>query len=54
MQRLAADIKQTGYLANRAPLTPKLGQNIALEKNARMHRSAGDLIAPNRKFLSHG
>src|SRR5258705_2134961 len=54
MQRLAADIKQAGDLANRAPLTSKLGQNITLKKNARMHRSASDPVAPNSKFLSHG
>lgn len=39
--------------ADRPPLAQKLGQDIALEKDPRMHRRARDLIAFNRKFFGH-
>ena len=38
IQRLAAHSQQTGDLTDRAPLPPKLGQYITLEKDPRMHR----------------
>ena len=53
IQRLAAHSQQHRDLTDRAPLPPKLGQNITLEEDPRMHGRAGDLIALNRKFLGN-
>src|SRR5271170_4347172 len=41
MQGLSADVEQRGNLADRAILTAKLWQDVALEKNARVHGRAG-------------
>jgi hypothetical protein len=51
IQRLAADPQQHRDLTDRAPLPPKLWQNITLEEDARMHGGPGDLVPLNNKFL---
>jgi hypothetical protein len=51
IQRLAANSQQHRDLTDGAPLSPKLRQNIALEKDARMHGWPGDLVPLNNKFL---
>jgi hypothetical protein len=51
VQRLAANSQQHRDLTDRAPLSPKLRQNITLEEDPRMHGGPGDLIPLNNKFL---
>jgi hypothetical protein len=50
VQSLPAYAQKRGYLADRAALAQELGQDVALEKHARMDGRPCDLVALNREL----
>src|SRR5208283_4427696 len=51
VQGLSAGVEQRGNLSDRAVLAAKLGQDVAPEEDARMHRRTRDLVPLNGKLV---